>query len=192
MTLKLYLKVWVIIASCQDLIWVMIGKNVFCPGPFMHPHLQHIHCWFQHKADSDETCHASHHSLIITPTSINSCQIRMDDPQEHKSCKHQISRKEVITSPFNVTISAATPLHCLAMTLLSNSQNLQKVGNYIVIFYGNVLGHVWHTWCKKGTSGKKRSWSLHTCHMQIFKSIDFRTMGLWKWMTFFIRTVALY
>ena len=31
----------------------MIGTIIFCPGPFMHPHLQHIHLWFQRKADSD-------------------------------------------------------------------------------------------------------------------------------------------
>ena len=36
-TLKLHLKVWVIIASYQDLFWVMIGRIIFCPGPFMHP-----------------------------------------------------------------------------------------------------------------------------------------------------------
>ena len=32
-------------------------------------------------------------------------------------------------------------LHCLAMTLFSNLQNLQKVENDIAIFNGNVLGH---------------------------------------------------
>ena len=47
---------------------------------------------------------------------------------------------------WDVTFSAATPLHCLAMTRLSISQNLQKVDNDIVIFIGNVLGHAWHTW----------------------------------------------
>ena len=24
-------------------VLVMIGTIIFCPGPFMHPHLQHIH-----------------------------------------------------------------------------------------------------------------------------------------------------
>ena len=42
-TLELHLKVWMIIASYQDLFWVMIGMIIFCSGPFMHPHLQHIH-----------------------------------------------------------------------------------------------------------------------------------------------------
>ena len=41
----------------------------------------------------------------------------------------------------DVAISVATPLHCLAMRLLSDSQILQKVGNDIVIFNGNVLSH---------------------------------------------------
>ena len=69
-----------------------------------------------------------------------------------------------------------------------NYENLQKVGHDIVIFSGNVLGHAWQTWCKKGTNGKRMSSSLLICHMQIFKSIDFRTMGLWIWITFFFDT----
>ena len=91
----------------------------------------------------------------------------------------------------HVAISAATPLHnCLAMRLLSDSQNLQKVGNDIVIFNGNVLGHAWHSWCKKGTNEKRMSCSLLVCYMRILKLIDFRTMGLWKWITYFlIRTL---
>ena len=45
---------------------------------------------------------------------------------------------------------------------------------------------------KKGTNGKRTSCSLLIGHMQIFKSIDFRTMGLWKWITFIlIHTVLL-
>ena len=111
-------------------------------------------------------------------------------------CKYpvvQISRKEKDLLAWDVTFSAATPLHCLAMTRLSNWQNLQKVDNDIVIFNGNVLSHAWYTWYKKGTNGKKMSCSLLICHMQIFKLIDFRTMGLWKWITcFFIRTVHLH
>ena len=62
-----------------------------------------------------------------------------------KSCKHlvvQISRKEMINwHEMTVTISVAIQLHCMAMTLLSNSPNLQKVETDIVIFNGNVLGH---------------------------------------------------
>ena len=65
-----------------------------------------------------------------------------------------------------------------------NYQNLQKVGYDIVIFNGNVLGHAWHTWCRKGTNGKRMSCSLLIGHMQIFKLIDLRTMGRWKWITF--------
>ena len=76
-----------------------------------------------------------------------------------------------------------------------NYQNLQKVGYDIVIFSGNVLGHAahaWHTWCKKGTNGKRMSCSLLIGYMQMFKSLDFRTMGLWKWITFIlIHTVVL-
>ena len=38
---------------------------------------------------------------------------------------------------------------------------------------------------KKGTNGKRMSCSLLIGHIQIFKSIDFRTSGLWIWITFF-------
>ena len=55
---------------------------------------------------------------------------------------------------------ATIPLLCLAMTLLSNLQHLQKVGHDIVIFNGNVLSHAWHTWCKTGTSEKRMSCSF--------------------------------
>ena len=78
-------------------------------------------------------------------------------------------------------------IHC---SLPSNYQNLQKVGYDIVVFNGNVLSHAWHTWCENGTNGKRMSCSLITGHMQIFKLIDFRTMGLEYGLPFFlIRTV---
>ena len=107
-----------------------------------------------------------------------------------RSCKYLAIQNHLIHLAWDETISAATPLHCLSMGLLSNCQNLQKVGHDIVIFNGNVLGHAWHTWCKKGTNRKRMSCSSPICHMQIFKSFDFRTMGLWIWITFIlIRTV---
>ena len=66
----------------------------------------------------------------------------------------------------------------------------QKVGHDNVILNGNELGHAWQTWCKNDTNGKRMTCSLLICHMQIFKLIDIRTMGLWKWITFIlIRTV---
>ena len=68
-------------------VLVMIGRNIFCPSPFMHPHLQHIHLWFQHKADSDGAYILkvlSYHGQIDAQISSNSCQIRLKDPQEHK------------------------------------------------------------------------------------------------------------
>ena len=77
---------------------------------------------------------------------------------------------------------------CIHCSLPSQLTKLAKSGikNYdIVIFNGNVLGHAWHIWCKNGTNGKKMSCSLHTGHIQILKWIDFRTMGLWIWITFF-------
>ena len=64
-----------------------------------------------------------------------------------------------------------------------NYQNLQKVRYDIVIFNGNVLGHA------SRRVPMERGWIalyLYIGHMQIFNSIDFRTMGLWKWITFIL------
>ena len=102
------------------------------------------------------------------------------------TCKRNFSISFLITSHSPVWITNDS-IHC---SLPSNYQNLQKVGYDIVVFNGNVLGHAWHTWCKNGTNGKKMSCSLLICHMQIFKLIDFTTMGLWIWITFFF--YALY
>ena len=118
--------------------------------------------------------------------------MRECDPQDHKE-KFQAPYRSNFQKgndhlAWDVAISAATPLHCLAMRFLSDSQNLQKVGNDIGILNGNVLSHTWHTWCKNGTNGKRMSCSLLVCHRRIFKLIDFRTTGLWKWITFFFDT----
>ena len=67
-----------------------------------------------------------------------------------------------------------------------NYQYLQKVGYDIVIFNCNVLGHAWHTWCKnlEGYQWKEDE-LLFTCRLNANIQIDFRTMGLWIWITFF-------
>ena len=86
-------------------VLVMIGTIIFCPGPFMHPHLQHIHLWFQRKLTAMEHILKvlSYHGQIDAQISTNSGQIRPKDPQEHKEklqvpCYSKFSRKEMITS----------------------------------------------------------------------------------------------
>ena len=65
---------------------VMIGRIIFCPGPFMHQHLQHIHLWFQRKHDSNGECPEGPVLpwQIDAQISTNSCQIGPNDPQEHE------------------------------------------------------------------------------------------------------------
>ena len=100
----------------------MIARIIFCPGPFMHPHLQHIHLWFQHKADSDGACPACpiSPSQIITQTSIKSCQMCAIEPPDHKEklqascCSNFQKRNDQLA--WDVTISAAIQLHCMAMS----------------------------------------------------------------------------
>ena len=175
----------------------MIGGKFFFPGPFMHPHKLFNKSTSDFNANFTAMEHVlknlSYHSQIIAQTPINSCKICMKDPQDHNEkleapcCSNFQKGNDHMAR--DETILTATLLHCMAMTLLSNGQNLQKVENYIVIFNGSVLGHAWHTWCRKGTSGNKTSCSLLVCHTKIFKLIDIRTMGLSIWITFFIRTV---
>ena len=76
--------------------------------------------------------------------------IWVKEPQDHKKklqapCYSNFQKGNDHMT-WDETISVVTPLHCLAMTLLSNLQNLQKVENDIVIFNGNVLGHAWQSW----------------------------------------------
>ena len=88
----------------------------------MQSHLQHIHLWVQHKADSDGAYVLSHHSQIITQHPLVHVKYaRMILKITIKSCKHlavQISRKEITSG--NEMWQSLQPHHC-------NSQNLQKV-----------------------------------------------------------------
>ena len=182
----------------------MIGTIIFCPGPFMHPHLQHIHLWFQRKADGDgaypegpvlpwpDRC--PNNLLILVVKYARKILKSTRRVQVASTLLFKIFQKgndHLIHLAWDETISAATPLHCLSMGLLSNCQNLQKVGHDIVIFNGNVLVHAWHTWCKKGTNRKRMSCSSPMCHMHKFSNhLTLGTLGLWIWITFIlIRTV---
>ena len=101
----------------------------------------------------------------------------------------KLSERKMIT--WHEMWQSLQPHHCIVWQwhVFPNRKTFKKWKNDIVIFNGNVLGHAWHTWCKKGTNGKRMSCSLKyvpcMCHMCIFKISDFRTMGLWKWITFF-------
>ena len=137
----------------------------------------------------------SYHGQIDAQISTNSCQIRSKDPQEHKEklqapCYSNFSRKEMITR--------------------HEMRQFQQPHHYTVCqwrFYPIVKT------CKKWVMTLSSSMAMYSvmrdipdarkvpiergwvallliCHMQIFKSFDFRTMGLWIWITFFlIRTV---
>ena len=139
----------------------------------------------------------SYHGQIDAQISTNSCQIGLNDPLEHKEklqapCYYNFPERKWSPGMRWDNFSSHT------ITLLGNDAFIQlsklaKSGSWHCHhFNGNVLGHAWHTWCKKCTNGKRMSCSLLICHTQMFKSIDFRTMGLiWKWITFFF-LYALY
>ena len=55
-TLKLHFESLDNHCKLSRFVLVMIGRIIFCLGPFMHQHLQHIHLWFQHKHDSNGEC----------------------------------------------------------------------------------------------------------------------------------------
>ena len=50
--------------------------------------------------------------------------------------------------------------------------------------HGNILVHAWKI-RRKSTNGQRISCSLLISHIQIFQSTDLKTMGIWKWITFF-------
>ena len=72
----------------------------------------------------------SHHSQIITQTSSKSCQMCANDPPDHKEklqapcCSNFQKRNDQLA--WDVTISAATQLHCLAMTLFPIHKTCKK------------------------------------------------------------------
>ena len=84
----------------------------------------------------------------------------------------------------DVTISAAIQLHCLAMTLLSNSQNLQKWK--LTLSSSMAMYSVMRDIYDARRVPMEREWvALYLCRMQIFKSIAFRTTGLWNGLPLF-------
>ena len=133
-TLKLHLKVCVIIASYQDLFWVMIGWIIFCPrwsfyAPTSSTYPPLIST--QKLTAMEHVLHViSHHSQIITQTSIKSCQMCANDLPDHKE-KLQASRRSNFQKrndqlAWDVTISAAIQL--------GNSMKLGQCPCSIVIF----------------------------------------------------------
>ena len=104
-----------------------------------------------------------------------------------RGCKYpvvQISRKEKDLLAWDVAFPAATPMYCLAMTPKWRVYAICKT-------------------CKKWIMALSSSMAMYSVmrdihntrrvplerRLLIYKSIDFRTMGLWKWITIFI---ALY
>ena len=99
----------------------MIGRIIFCPGPFMRrAHLQHIHLWFQCKTDSN----GAYPECPVSPYPDN-CpnsiiwntpeKILLKDHAQRKSYKHlvaQISRKDMIT--WHEMKQSQQPHHCIA------------------------------------------------------------------------------
>ena len=106
-----------------------------------------------------------------------------------RSCKHLVVH-EIKWSPD----MRCDTLCSYTIALFGNEDFIQfaklakKEENDIVIFNGNVLGLAWHTWCKKGINGMKMNCFLLPSDMQLFISIDFRTICL-KYGLPFIRTV---
>ena len=96
-----------------------------------------------------------------------------------KTFKCNIGASCLITRHLSIWITN----DCIHCSLPSQLPKLAKSGIWHCHLQC-VLGHAWHTWYKKPI---ERGWvALYIIgHMQIFKSIDFKTVGLWIWITFF-------
>ena len=127
--------------------------------------------------------------LTIAQTSLNSSQIRPNDPQDPKEkFQEPCSNFQKANShlAWDVTISAATPLHCLAMILLSNSQNLQNMEK--MTLSSSLAMYTWScvTFMRQEGWQWKEDELFYTYMPHAIIQITWlRTMGLWKWITFF-------
>ena len=133
---------------------------------------------------------------IDAQTSTNSCQIRPKDSQEHKEklqapCYSNFPERKWSPGLRWDNFSSHT------ITLFGNDAFIQlsklaKVGHDIAIFNGNVLGHAWQTWCKRGTNGY-RGWVV----LYLYATCKFSnqlTLEQWAFeygLPFFIRTVYI-
>ena len=84
---------------------------------------------------------------------------------------------------------AKNSIHCSLPTQL---RKLAKSGSWHCHLSGNVLGHAWQTWCKKGTNGKRMSCSLLICHMQISNLLTLEQWAFEYGLLFLIRTVYIF
>ena len=176
----------------------MIGRIIFCPGPFVYPHLQDIHLWFQRRADSGGACSACPGLTIARWLSKH---------DEHPLIHVKYARMWSSGSQWEVasTLSFKCPerkwspgmrsgnLCSHTIALLGNVffirfTKLAKSGKSSMAMYSVMHGH---SWCKNGTNGKRMSCSILVCHMRIFKLINFRTMGPLK-MDYLFFWYALY
>ena len=103
-TLKLHFESLDNHCKLSRFVLVMIGRIIFCPGPFMHQHLQHIHLWFQRKHDSNGECPEG--PVLPWPNRCQNIHVFMSNRPERSSRAQgevantvllQFSRKEMIT-----------------------------------------------------------------------------------------------
>ena len=144
---------------------VMLGRIVFSLGPFLCTHIFNISTSdFNAKMTAMEYVLKvlSYHGQIDAQISTNSCQIRQKDHQEHME-KLQVPwysqfPEKKWSLAWDEIISAATPLHYLAMMLSSNYQTCKK---WIMTLSSSMAMYsLMRDICKKGINGKKMSCSL--------------------------------
>ena len=101
----------------------------------------------------------------------------------------QKGNDHLIHLAWDETISAATPLHLFVngafIPIVKTCTKWVMTLSSSMAMY-SVMRDI--PWCKKGTNRKRMSCSSPICHMQIFKSFDFRTMGLWIWIYLYFDT----
>ena len=131
----------------------------------------------------------------IAQTPINSSQYaRMILKITRRSCKHlvvEIFRKEMITC--HEMWQSLQPHHCTVWQwrFYQICKTCKKWD--MTLSSWMAMNSVMHDRHDARMVPIERRWValyFNICHMQIFKLIDIKTMGLWKWITFIlIRTV---
>ena len=136
-TLKLHFESLGNHCKLSRFVLVMIGTIIFCPGPFMHPHLQH----FNAKLTAMEHILKvlSYHGQIDAQISTN--LFWSNTPERSSRAQGEVAstllfnifqkgNDHLIHLAWDETISAATQLHCLSMGLIIQLSKLAKSGSW--------------------------------------------------------------
>ena len=171
--LKMHLKVWVILARYKNLLWywlvglfpalVLLCTHIFNISTTDFNFMSFHFIYFNAKLTAMKHV-LFHNSQIISQTPINVKYARVIikiTPRRSCNCSNFQKGKRLPGMRCDILCSHTIAL--LGNDAFVQFTKLAKSGKWhchLQWHYGNVLGHAWHTWFKKGPNGKRMSCSL--------------------------------